>query len=189
MIPLITLGIPGSIVTAILLGALVLHDLNPGPLLFTSDPEIVYGIMASSFVANIFMFFIMIGGSLIMVRLVDIPRAILQPLLIVFCVIGTFALNNRFFDVWVMFGFGNIGFFLEKAKIPLGPFIIGFILSNYCRIESALESYVREWIAGAVYYPSNLACLSYYCCIHPGVDTVPGLPRKEECNREGKNGD
>ncbi len=135
LIPLITLGIPGSIVTAILLGALVLHDLNPGPLLFTSDPEIVYGIMASSFVANIFMFFIMIGGSLIMVRLVDIPRAILQPLLIVFCVIGTFALNNRFFDVWVMFGFGIVGFFLEKAKIPLGPFIIGFILSSIAELN------------------------------------------------------
>ncbi len=135
LIPLITLGIPGSIVTAILLGALVLHDLNPGPLLFTSDPEIVYGIMASSFIANIFMFFIMIGGSLVMVRLVDVPRAILQPLLIVFCVIGTFALNNRFFDVWVMFSFGIVGYFLEKVKIPLGPFIIGFILSNIAELN------------------------------------------------------
>lgn len=135
LIPLITIGIPGSVITAILLGALILHDLNPGPLLFTSEPEIVYGIMAAAFVANIFMFIIMIGGSVIMARLVDVPRAILQPLLIVFCVIGTFALNNRFFDVWVMFAFGLMGFAFEKVKVPLGPFIIGFILSGIAELN------------------------------------------------------
>lgn len=135
IIPLITLGIPGSIITAILLGAFILHDLNPGPLLFTSAPEVVYGIMAAAFVANIVMFIVMIGGSVVMARLVDVPRAILQPLLIVFCVIGTFALNNRFFDVWVMFGFGLLGFAFEKARVPLGPFIIGFILSGIAELN------------------------------------------------------
>ena len=135
IIPLITLGIPGSIITAILLGAFILHDLNPGPLLFTSDPEVVYGIMAAAFIANVVMFIVMLGGSVVMARLVDVPRAILQPLLIVFCVIGTFALNNRFFDVWVMFSFGLVGFAFEKAKVPLGPFIIGFILSGIAELN------------------------------------------------------
>ena len=135
IIPLITLGIPGSIITAIMLGAFILHDLNPGPLLFTSEPEIVYGIMATAFVANIVMFVVMIGGSMVMARLIDIPRATLLPLLIVFCVIGTFALNNRIFDVWVMFAFGLVGFVFEKADVPLGPFIIGFILSGIAEVN------------------------------------------------------
>lgn len=135
LVPLLTLGIPGSVVTAILLGALVLHGLYPGPLLFADAPEVVYGVMATAFVANIVMFFIMIGGSIIFARLIDIPRSLLQPILVVFCVIGSFALNNRVFDVWVMFAFGLLGFFLEKCKVPLGPFIIGVILSPIAEVN------------------------------------------------------
>lgn len=135
LVPLITMGIPGSVITAILLGALVLHGLNPGPLLFTSDPGVIYGIMATAFVANIVMFFVMIGGSLVFARLIDIPRSLLQPILVTFCIIGSFSLNNRVFDVWVMFCFGLLGFFLEKAKVPLGPFIIGVILSPIAEVN------------------------------------------------------
>ena len=129
LIPLLTMGIPGSVITAILLGALVLHDLNPGPLLFTSDPAIIYGIMASSFVANIVMLILMLVLSVFVARLTDIPKSFLIPIIVTFCIIGSFSLNNRYFDVWVMILFGIIGFFLEKASVPLAPFIIGFILN------------------------------------------------------------
>lgn len=128
LIPLVTLGIPGSLVDAILLGALILHDLTPGPLLFRDDPVLVYNIMTTAFLGNIIMFVFMIFASVIVARLVDIPKSFLIPVILAFCVVGTFALNNRTFDVWAMFGFGILGFLLEKASIPLGPFVIGMIL-------------------------------------------------------------
>ncbi|MDR1625872.1 MAG: tripartite tricarboxylate transporter permease [Spirochaetia bacterium] len=134
-IPLLTLGIPGSVITAILMGALILHDIAPGPLLFKQHPDIVYGIMAVVFVANLLMFVIMLFASYGIAKIIDIPKAFMIPAILLFCVIGTFALNNRFFDVWIMFGFGLFGFLLEKLNMPLGPFIIGLVLSPFAEIH------------------------------------------------------
>jgi putative tricarboxylic transport membrane protein len=134
-IPLLTLGIPGSVVAAILMGALILHDVVPGPLLFKQDPGLVYGIMAVVFTANLIMFVIMLFASYGIAKLVDVPKSLMVPAILVFCVLGTFALNNRFFDVWVMFGFGLFGFVLEKLKVPLGPFIIGLVLSPFAEVN------------------------------------------------------
>jgi putative tricarboxylic transport membrane protein len=134
-IPFLTLGIPGSINTAILMGALILHDIAPGPLLFKNHPDIVYGIMAVVFVANLLMFVIMLFASYGIAKLVDVPKALMIPAILLFCVIGTFALNNRFFDVWVMLGFGLLGFVFEKLNIPLGPFIIGLVLSPFAEVN------------------------------------------------------
>ncbi|MBD3306854.1 hypothetical protein GF339_10530 [candidate division KSB3 bacterium] len=135
LIPLITMGIPGSLIDAILLGALILHDVTPGPLLFRDHPGLAYGIIASALVANILMFFIMLGASFGIARLVDIPKSYLVPTILAFCVVGTFALNNRIFDVWVMFLFGLVGYGLERARVPLGPFVIGIILSPIAEVQ------------------------------------------------------
>ena len=142
IIPLLALGIPGSVITAILLGAFILHDITPGPLLFTSNPELVYSIMATTLIANIIMFLMMLGTSMTISKIIEIPKSLLLPVILTFCVIGSFALNNRIFDVWVMFGFGLLGFVLEKVEIPLAPFIIGFILSRIAEqnLRSSLMS-------------------------------------------------
>ncbi|MEZ5864207.1 MAG: tripartite tricarboxylate transporter permease [Geminicoccaceae bacterium] len=129
LIPLITMGIPGSVVEAILIGALIIHNLQPGPLLFVTNPEIAYGVIASYLVANIFMAVMMLAAVGWISRLMYLPRAYLLTAILFFCVIGTFALNNRFFDVWVMLAFGVVGFALEYCKVPLGPFVIGFVLA------------------------------------------------------------
>lgn len=129
LIPTLTLGIPGSPITALMLAAFVLHNVPVGPLLFRDQPEVVYGIMATVFVANILMFVFMIGLTFIMARITEISKRILTPTIFAFCILGSYASNNRFFDVWVMLGFGGLGFLMEKAKIPLSPFIIGFILT------------------------------------------------------------
>lgn len=129
LIPLIAMGIPGSVIDAILLGALVIHGLQPGPLLFEQNPEVVYTIMGTMFVANLFMFFFMMLTVQWLAKLASVPRQILIPVILTFCVIGSYALANRFFDVWVMLGFGLIGFAMERMKIPLAPFVIGFVLA------------------------------------------------------------
>ena len=140
MIPLITMGIPGSVVDAILLGALIIHNMQPGPLLFTTNPEVAYGFISSYLIANIIMVVLMLGAVVQIAKVMYIPKSYLLAGVLVFCVIGTFALGNRFFDVWVMLVFGLIGFGLEYCKVPLGPFVIGFVLSPIAeeQLRSAL---------------------------------------------------
>ena len=124
-------------IDAILLGALVIHGLQPGPLLFENNPEIVYTIMATFFVANCFMFLFMVAGVGQLARLVDVPRNYLIPIILVFCVVGSYALSNRMFDVWVMLAFGLVGFAMEKGRIPLAPFVIGFVLESQAEYNLA----------------------------------------------------
>ncbi len=129
LIPLIAMGIPGSVIDAILLGALVIHGLQPGPLLFEQNPDVVYIIMGTMFVANLFMFLFMMFSVQWLAKLASVPRNVLIPIILTFCVIGTYSLANRFFDVWVMLAFGVIGFGIEKLRIPIAPFVIGFVLA------------------------------------------------------------
>ena len=129
LIPLISLGIPGSVIDAILLGGLLIHGLQPGPLLFQQNPEMVYTIMGSMIVANVFMFFFMVFAVRYLARLASVPRSLLMPVILVFCIVGSFALSTRMFDVWTMLFFGLLGFAFERIKIPLAPFVIGFILA------------------------------------------------------------
>jgi putative tricarboxylic transport membrane protein len=128
LIPLVAMGIPGSVVEAVLLGALVVHGLQPGPRLFTESPSMVYTIMGATILANFAMAAIMLVSMKNLAKLAKIPLPYLMPLILAFCIIGAFALNNRMFDVWVMLGFGLLGFFLESKNIPLAPFVIGFVL-------------------------------------------------------------
>ncbi len=129
LIPMIALGIPGSVIDAILLGALLVHGLQPGPLLFQQNPTMVYTIMGTTLVSNIFMFAFMIFAVKYLARLATIPRGFLIPVILVFCIIGSYALSARMFDVWTMLIFGVIGFGFERLKIPLAPFVIGFVLA------------------------------------------------------------
>ncbi|MDA0285401.1 MAG: tripartite tricarboxylate transporter permease [Planctomycetota bacterium] len=128
LIPLVAMGIPGSVIDAILLGALVLHGLQPGPLLFAQSPDLIYTIMGTYLISNFFMFVFLVLAVRQIARLTDVPRAFLIPVILTFCVVGSYALSNRMFDVWVMLIFGLVGFGLEKLRIPLAPFVIGFVL-------------------------------------------------------------
>ena len=128
LIPLLTLGIPGDTVTALLLGAFMVHGITPGPLIFQTNGELIYSIFASLIIANIFMLIVEFFGMRVFVRLLKIPKIILLPVIISICVIGSFSLNNRIFDVLTIFIFGLLGYLMEKREIPLSPAILGFIL-------------------------------------------------------------
>ena len=129
LIPLIAMGIPGSVIDAILIGALMIHSIQPGPTLFLTNADIVWGMIAACLLANIIMYILMTTSVKYIAGLMYLPRSFVLPVVMVFCVIGSYALNNTMFDVWVMLGFGVIGFLLERAKYPLGPFVIGFVLA------------------------------------------------------------
>lgn len=128
LVPLLAMGIPGDTVTAMLLGGLMIHGLSPGPLLFTTSGDIVYGIFAALIIANIVMVILEYFGMRFFVRLLRIPKHIMLPVIIVFCVVGAYGLNNRVFDAWSVMFFGVLGYALEKGGFPLSPVILGFIL-------------------------------------------------------------
>jgi putative tricarboxylic transport membrane protein len=129
LIPLIAMGIPGSVIDAILIGALMIHSIQPGPTLFLTNADVVWAMIAACLVSTILMFVLMTSTVGYVSRLMYLPRAMMLPVIMVFCVVGTYALDNTMFDVWVMLGFGVLGFMLERAKMPLGPFVIGFVLA------------------------------------------------------------
>src|SRR5262249_3094372 len=122
-------GIPGSVTDVFLLAALVIHGLQPGPLLFNEHPEIVYVIFAACLFSHFVLLATMTGvGIRLLIRLMAMPTWYLYPLIMLFCIIGAFADNNRVFDVFVMLGFAVAGFAMEKSGFSLGAFVIGFVL-------------------------------------------------------------
>lgn len=143
LVPLITLGIPGSVITAILLGAMVIHNLNPGPLLFAENPEIAYTVIAGSLAANIAMLIIMLVATPFLAKLMYIDKVYLLPPIVVFCFIGAFSVSSRFFDIGVMLAFAALGYLMDKARIPPGPFIIAYVLTPMAErnLRSGLVTY------------------------------------------------
>lgn len=130
LIPLMTLGIPGDGVTALLLGAFMVHGISPGPLLFRNYGDLVYTIFAACIVASILMVILEWYGLRIFAKVLKIPKHILLPIVFVLCVVGAFALSNRIFDVFSVIIFGIIGYLFMKLSIPQAPFVIGFVLGG-----------------------------------------------------------
>lgn len=130
LIPMMTLGIPGDPITAILIGALLIHGLAPGPLLFLERGDFAYGIIFSFFWANIFNIIIAMLGLRMLVKVLAIPRALLMPTIAIFCVIGSYALRNNFFDVYVMFGFGLLGIAMRWLDVPVVPLLLALVLGR-----------------------------------------------------------
>jgi len=130
LIPMMTLGIPGDPVTAILIGALLVHGLAPGPMLFIERADFAYGLIFSFFWANIFNLVIALAGIGALIRVLATPRALMMPTIALLCVIGSYALRNSFFDVWVMLGFGVIGLGMRWLNMPVVPLLLALVLGK-----------------------------------------------------------
>lgn len=128
LIPMMTLGIPGDTVTAILLGGLIVHGLQAGPLLFTKSQETVGTIFVGFIIANIVMYFMLIGLMRVYIKILSVPLNILFGTILLMCVVGTFAVNNRLFDSWVLLGIGIMAYLLFNNNFPLPPIVLGYIL-------------------------------------------------------------
>lgn len=128
MIPMLTMGIPGDAGTAMLLAAFMLHGITPGPLLFREHGPVVYSIFAILIVANVFTLLIEMYGLKVFLKLLDIPKQFLYPIIIVLATIGAYGLNNRLFDVLCIFIFAVLGYVLDKNEFPLAPLVLGFVI-------------------------------------------------------------
>ena len=128
MVPLLTLGIPGSAATAIMLAAMMLHGISPGPMLFIMDPSLVYTIFAAMIIANVLMIGAGIGVAQVFSTLMRTPTAVLAALIIVLSVVGAFGLRNNIFDVYVCLAFGVLGWGMKRIGFPSAPLVLGVIL-------------------------------------------------------------
>jgi putative tricarboxylic transport membrane protein len=128
MVPLLTLGIPGSAATAIMLAAMMLHGVSPGPLLFIMDPSMVYTIFAAMIIANVLMIVCGIGVAQAFSTLMRTPPAVLGAFIIVLSVIGAYGLRNNIFDVYVCLFFGLVGWAMKRIGFPTAPLVLGVIL-------------------------------------------------------------
>lgn len=128
LIPMLTLGVPGDAVTAIMIGALTIQGLAPGPMLFQQKKVLVYTIFVGMFLANCFFTILGFAGIKVFTKVLSVPKQILTPIIFVLCVIGSFAMKNSIFDVGVMLVAGIVGYFMTKIHVPTSPAILGLIL-------------------------------------------------------------
>jgi putative tricarboxylic transport membrane protein len=129
MIPLLSLGIPSNAVTALLLGALVIQGIQPGPLFMTQRPDLFWGVVASMYVGNVFLLVLNLPLVGLWVQLLRVPYRVLFPVVLLLAVVGTYSANKNVFDLWVMLGFGVVGYVLRKLEYDLAPFVIAFVLA------------------------------------------------------------
>lgn len=129
-IPMLTLGIPGDAVTAVFLGALFIHGLNPGPLLLVERPEMFWMTVGNLTLANIFVLIFGLTGIKLFSRIVECPKGILIPVIFILSIVGAYAINNSVADIWWMLGFGVLGYFMKLYGYQVGPVILGVILSR-----------------------------------------------------------
>lgn len=128
LIPLFTLGIPGNVASAMLIGAFIIHGVTPGPLMFEEHGQLVYGIYGGMLVGNVLNLLVGAIGLRIFVRVLSVPRSIIYPVIIFICLTGAYIADNSLFAVGVMIGFAILGYFMKKLEFSFVTFIIGFVL-------------------------------------------------------------
>ncbi|MCC6777290.1 MAG: tripartite tricarboxylate transporter permease [Hyphomicrobiales bacterium] len=141
IIPVLSLGIPSNPVTALLLGALIIHGVQPGPLFMGQRPDLFWGIVASMYIGNVFLLLLNLPLVGLWVQLLRIPYRVMFPVVLLLCIVGTYSANKNVFDLWVMLAFGIAGYVLRKLEYDLAPFVIAFVLAPL------LEQSMRQSLA------------------------------------------
>ena len=137
LVPLLTLGIPSSATTAVMLGGLLMFGLRPGPLLFEQNPEFVWGLIASMYIGNVMLVILNTVFIPVFVAAVRVQIAYLAPMIITFTIVGAYSMQNNMFPVWLMLGMGVLGYFMKKLGYPPAPMILALVLGN--TMESAFR--------------------------------------------------
>src|SRR5436189_2679477 len=130
LLPMITLGVPGSPTAAVLLGGLLIWGLPPGPLLFVEKPDFVWGLIASMYLGNIAGLIVVLTCVPLFAAILRIPFSVIAPIIVVVCAIGAFTVHNAIFDVWMMVGFGVLGYAFKKLQYPLAPLVLAIVLGD-----------------------------------------------------------
>ena len=141
-VPALVFGIPGNSITAIVIGVLYVKGMNPGPTVFLNQPELIYAVFISFFLANILLLPLGYAAIKSSKQILRVPREVLMPVILMFCVVGTFAINNTVFDVGVMLCLGLVAYLMEENGIPIAPAILGLVLGQLIE-ESFMTSMIK----------------------------------------------
>src|SRR3989338_3797414 len=156
ILPMITLGIPGSPTAAVMLGGLIIWGLQPGPMLFKEQPEFVWGLIASMYTGNIIGVLMVLAFVPFFAAILRIPFGILPPLIIVVCAIGSYAVHNSMIDIWYMLLFGVLGYVFKKLDYPLAPLVLALVLGDIA--ENALrQSLIMSQGSLAIFFPRPIS--------------------------------
>jgi putative tricarboxylic transport membrane protein len=173
-IPLLTLGIPSNVVMAMLLGALIIHGVTPGPLLISDHPKIFWGVIASMYIGNAMLLFLNLPLIGLWVKCLKVPYPILMPLIIVFCIIGSYSIATSVMDIVFMLIFGVIGYIMKVIKCDAPPFILAFVLGPMLEYSLKQSLIVSEGSFSIFWTrPISAACL----CVAVILLAVPLLPK------------
>ncbi|MBS3977855.1 MAG: tripartite tricarboxylate transporter permease [Syntrophomonadaceae bacterium] len=160
LVPMLSLGVPGDVVTAVMLGALMLIGIKPGPMLFVDQPHVVYALFAGLIVIQFTMLFVALFSTRIFPYILKVPYNILMPVVMVLCVVGAYTLQNSMFDVLVALVFGVIGYFMRKYDYPAAPLVLGVVLGPMAEenLNRALLLSRNDWMV-FIQSPISLAFL------------------------------
>src|SRR5689334_11309336 len=159
LLPMITLGVPGSPTAAVLLGGLLIWGLQPGPLLFAEKPDFVWGLIASMYLGNIVGLIVVLTCVPLFAAILRVPFAIIAPVILVICAIGAYAVHNSMIDIWYMLIFGVIGYVFKKLDYPLAPLVLALVLGDLAEnalrqslimSQGSLAIFVSRPIAGVI---------------------------------------
>jgi putative tricarboxylic transport membrane protein len=137
LVPLLTLGIPGGPTIAVLMGAFLIQGLTPGPMLFKNQPDIVWGLIMSMYIGNVMLLVLNLPLVGVWAKIARVPYRIIAPIILVISVLGAYSISNNMFDVWLMFLFGILGYFMKKIELPHAPVVLALVLAPM--IENALR--------------------------------------------------
>ncbi len=182
-IPLMTLGIPPNVVMALLLGAFVIHGLQPGPLLITQNPGLFWGIIASMYIGNLMLLVLNLPLIGMWVQLLKLPYNMLFPLIILFTIIGVYCSSNNVFDVYVMIGFGVIGYFMRKFGYEPAPLVLAFVLGPLLENNLRKSLILSQGNLHDLHRAADLGSLSAAGSGAADRPLLPALRKKREIGR------
>jgi putative tricarboxylic transport membrane protein len=162
-IPLLSLGIPANAVMAVILGALLVQGIQPGPQLIANRPDLFFGLIASMLVGNLMLIVLNVPLISIFVQLLRVPGSILAPLIIVFCVVGAYTLSNSAVEVSIMIGFGIVGYLMRKIDLDPAPLVLAFVLGNILETNFRQSLLVGRGTL-SLYYTRPIAVGLLLCC-------------------------
>ena len=155
LLPMLTLGVPGSPTAAVLLGGLLIWGLQPGPLLFVEKADFVWGLIASMYLGNIVGLIVVLTCVPLFASILRIPFAIIAPVILVICAIGAYTVHNSMFDVWLMIGFGILGYVFKKLDYPMAPLVLALVLGDRAE-DSFRQSMLGSQGDLAVFFSNGL---------------------------------
>lgn len=178
LIPMLTLGVPGDSVAAIMIGALTVQGLQPGPMLFKENTVLVYTIFAGAFIANCCMAILGLSCVRLFIKVLSVPKNVLIPVIMTLCVVGSYAMANSIFDVWLMLIFGIIGYFLNKLDVSASPAILGLILGTMAESHFKRALLMSNGNYGTFFSSSITIVFAVLICISLSVPFIQRRSKK-----------